>query len=69
MTIILEYEKENPCDHGPDKIYRVIEVEGLTRKERKRKPRKVLEILREVKSTLFDNGDLEIEDNKEIKIF
>lgn len=62
MTIILEYVKDNPCDFGPEKYYKIVEVEGLTKKERKRKPKKVLEILSEVKETLFDNGDVEIEE-------
>jgi len=71
MTIILEYEKVNPCDEGPETIYKVIEVKGLTKKERKskRKPKKVLEILTEVKSVLFDNGEIVIEKEETTKWF
>ena len=70
MKIILEYVKENPCDFGPDVIYKVIEVKDLTKKDRKKpKRKKVLEILTEVKSVLFDNGDVEIEREETTKWF
>jgi len=53
MKLVLEYEKANPCDKGPDTIYRTIEIKGLTRKERKKKnPRKVMDILVELKAAL-----------------
>jgi len=70
MKIILEYVKENPCDFGPDRIVKIIEIEDLTKKERKKpKRRKVVEILTEVKSILFDDGDIVIEKDETIKWF
>ena len=70
MTIILEYEKANCWEKGPQTIYKVIEIEGLTRKERKTKKRKkVVDILTKVKETLFDNGDIVIDKDTNIKFY
>lgn len=72
MTIVLEYEKVNPCDFGPETYYKVIEVKDLTKKERtskRRKPKKVLDILTEIKETLFDNGDIIVDKDTKIKFY
>ena len=71
MKIILEYEKANYWEEGPQTIYKVIEVEGLTRRERRKvkKRKKVIDILTEVKSTLFDNGDTVRSEDTKIKFY
>jgi len=68
MKLVFEYEKANACDEGPDTIYKVIEIKNLTRKARKKKnPRKILEILTEIKETMFDNSNIVINTKKTIK--
>ena len=70
MKLVFEYEKENWFDEGPNTIYKVVEIEDLTRKARKKKnPRKVLEILTKVKETMFDNSDIVVNSERTIKFF
>ena len=70
MTIILEYEKANPCDFGPDTIIEVIEIkEKELKKAKKKTPKKLMEVITEVKQTLYDNGKLVVDKIEDIKIF
>ncbi len=73
MKIILEYTKEDPCAFGPETLYKVIDIEDFDlepkRKRRPKKRKKVLDVLTEIKETLFDNGDIVIDRDTTIKFY
>jgi len=71
MKIVLEYTKEDPCDFGPETIYKVIEIENFDLKPKRKikRRKKVLDVLTEIKETLYDNGDIIVKKDSKIKFY